>query len=122
MRVSADAVARAAPEAMAAIRLRPKRAAPMPPAMVRPLDQRSFLPARPVCSGSASAGCMGSVSFSAKYRSAAAPMVASTRAGRVCVVGVVIIATPEDAMAAEETKRYDRLSLAAFQVGTAVSA
>src|SRR5699024_2861402 len=121
-RVKYDAVARAAPEAMAAARLRLSRAAPMPPAMARRLAQRSFVAGLPVSRGSASAGCMGSVSFSAKYRSAADPRAAKIRAGRFCVVGVVMSATPEDAMAAEETNRYDKLSLLAFHVGTAVSA
>src|SRR5699024_6764548 len=109
-RVSAEAVAKAVPEAIAAILLRPNNAAPIPPAMARLRAQRCCLPGRPVCSGSASAGCMGSVRFWEKYRSAAVLMVASARAGRVCCVGVVTIGIRVEAIAAEETKRYKRLS------------
>src|SRR5699024_4184108 len=117
-----DADASAAPEAMAAIRLRPSSAAPTPPAIVSAWAQRSLRAGRPVCRGSASTGCISAVSFSEKYSSEAAPSVPKTRAGRVSEGGVVNSAIPEDAIAADETNRYDMLSFPPFQVGTDVSA
>ena len=92
-------------------------ALPTPPAAIKYSEARMSFPGAPWCNSSRGSGSMPSSKTLVAARSLAAAAMPDTRAGPACSTGVVTIAIPDDAAAAEETKTYGRCFFMSFHTG-----